>query len=169
MDPRKQPGIRIAQILLEEASFGHREDFLALSPSTPAEVGDVQGQLQSGVFHGGTTGFVRIEVKTNPENRPVYNFHLTMLALVSQDEENANLSVEKYVPIAGPTLLYPFLREAVANLTARGRFGPVWLKPFNIKAAIEEPDEQAESKPSTTRRSSHKSARKRAREKRRGR
>ena len=41
--------------------------------------------------------------------------------------------------LAGPAvaLLYPFVREAFANLTLRGRFGPVWLNPFNVRAMAE--------------------------------
>lgn len=138
MDPTKDPGISIAQIFLEQASFTHREDFLGLPPSTPAQVGDVQVRLQAGVFPAGDLGFMRVEVKTKPENHPIYNFSVAVAALVQPDPgRKPNFPLERYVQIAGLTLLYPFVREAVANLTSRGRFGPVWLKPFNVKAAVE--------------------------------
>lgn len=60
-----------------------------------------------------------------------------MTALIEVKPGEANMPLEKYATISGVSLLYPFLREAVANLTQRGRFGPVWLSPLNVAAAVE--------------------------------
>jgi preprotein translocase subunit SecB len=46
-------------------------------------------------------------------------------------------------------MLYPFLREAVANLTGRGRFGPVWLNPFNFMLLAQEVANEGTAKTDT--------------------
>ena len=39
--------------------------------------------------------------------------------------------------LSAPSLLFPFLREAFASITSRGRFGPVWLNPINTRTFSE--------------------------------
>jgi len=137
MDQSKPPGIRIGQIFLERASFRHRDDYLALPPSTTAQVGDVSVTYQSGMAEDQKRGLLRIQVETKPENNPIYEFDLGMIALLQVDEELENMELTDYLVSAGLTLLFPFVREAVANITMRGRFGPIWIHPTNIKAAVE--------------------------------
>jgi hypothetical protein len=36
----------------------------------------------------------------------------------------------------GVSMVFPFVREAIANLTMRGRFGPVWIDPLNVQAIV---------------------------------
>jgi len=51
-----------------------------------------------------------------------------MVALVRRLPGEGNLSVRDFVlSAASVSLLYPFVREAFAAVTLRGRFGPVWL------------------------------------------
>jgi len=135
MDESKQPGIQIAQVFLERATFSHRDDALALPPNTPFQP-EVVVNLQGGVASDGKTAFLRITVHTKPEDKPLYNFTVSMFALLQVVEGQENLPLKEYVEGGGPAMLYPFVREAVASLTWRGRFGPVWLAPFNIGAAI---------------------------------
>ncbi len=140
MDENKQPGIQIAQIFLELATFSHRDDVLTLPATTPFEpnlVVDVQG----GIGEDEKNAFVRVTVHTKPKERPLYNFHVTMMALLKVAEGKENLSLKEYVQTVAPAMLYPFVREAVAGLTWRGRFGPVWLAPLNIGAALSSPSE----------------------------
>ncbi len=134
-DPSKQPGVKIAQILLEEATFGHRGDYLTSSttPTPDNIVGTLNIELQTGVSADGKNGLVRLRVTTIPENRPFYEFDVAMVALVTVDETAANMPLDQYVKVGG-ALLYPFVREVVAELTWRGRFGPVWLNPVNFIA-----------------------------------
>lgn len=138
MDESKQPGIQIAQIFLERATFSHRDDALALPPTTPFQP-EVVVNLQGGVSPDEKAAFVRITVHTKPEDRPLYNFTVAMVALVQAVAGQENLSLREYVEGGAPAMLYPFVREAVASLTWRGRFGPVWLAPFNIGAAMAKP------------------------------
>ncbi len=141
MDDSRQPGIQIGQIFLEQASFSHRDDALTLPVNTLFQP-NLTIKLEAGVAPDGKTAFIRIAVHTKKEERPLYNFSVTMMALLQVVEGQDNLSLKEYLQGGAPAMLYPFVREAVAGLTWRGHFGPVWLAPFNIAGAmhpVEEP------------------------------
>jgi preprotein translocase subunit SecB len=134
MDRTKPPGIQIGQIFLEHVQFSHREDFLSLPPSTSVVVGNVNVQVETGLSPDAKTGLVRVQVWTVPENKPIYNFQVSMTALVAVDQAAPNMPLNTYLAGPGAALLYPFVRQVVADLTWRGRFGPVWLSPTNVLA-----------------------------------
>jgi len=50
------------------------------------------------------------------------------------DQVAPNMPLDRYFTTSGAALLYPFVRQVVADLTSRGRFGPVWLNPMNVTA-----------------------------------
>lgn len=155
-DPKWESGIRIAQIYLETASFRHREDHLNFPHTTPPDAGQVGVELEAGFSEDQRQALVRVRVASAPKSEGMYSFEVVMVALLRVDEQNSNMPLDRYVVVAGTTLLYPFVREAVANLTTRGRFGPVWLAPFNTQAAWksagpEEAAEKSETRPMTRR------------------
>jgi preprotein translocase subunit SecB len=132
MDESQQPGIRIVQIFLESASFAHREDFLAFSPETNVS-GEVEIGLEIGVSADGSKGRIRLSATSKPEFESLYVFDIVMTALVEREGEG-NMALDRYLNASAGAMVMPFLREAVANLTGRGRFGPLWLKPINLLA-----------------------------------
>lgn len=146
MDPTKSPGIRFDQIFLNSAHFTHREDALNLPPDTPHPANmriDVRIQFYRHTEPG--KAGVGITVSTDPEDQSIlYQFELEMVVLASEISTQENMSVLDY--IKGPALVaaVPFLREAVASLTIRGRFGPVWLQPMNLQHVLVESGSRAE-------------------------
>jgi preprotein translocase subunit SecB len=136
MDPSKDPGIAIAQIFVERISFSHRQDHLQLPPTTSAIVGDIDITTEFGI--GGDhdeVGLIRLAVRTKPENSPVYNVDVAVVALLARVAGRENMTVKEFFDSgAGVSLVYPFVRELVANVTLRGRFGPVWLNLVNTRA-----------------------------------
>jgi len=132
-DPEREPGLDLAQVFLESAEFSHRADALALPTGTRPNVGDVDVQITIGISQDESSGFIRLAVATNSEQRPIYSLRLSMVALVTRQLGKENMSPREYLQRAGLSLLFPFVREAVGNLTMRGRFGPVWLNPINTK------------------------------------
>jgi len=135
MDPSRPPGIVVGQIFLERVHFSHREDVLHLPPNTQLGQPNLAVNFQGGVSPDQKTGLVRITVQSNPDERPLYNLDVTMVALVQVYEGKENMPLKDYVRTAGPAALYPFVREVIANITGRGRFGPMWLLPMNVAAA----------------------------------
>jgi preprotein translocase subunit SecB len=148
MDTTKQPGLRVNQIFIRAVSFEHREDALSLPPSTSVGETTVSISMQHGIAEGGAAGFVAIRVASDNEKNPLYRFDLEMTALISEEESAKNLPVEEYLKKHGPGLLFPFVREALASITARGRFGAIYLRPFNLRMGTEEtPKPQEQEKP----------------------
>jgi preprotein translocase subunit SecB len=132
MDRTKAPGIQIGQIFLEHVQFSHRDDYLNLPLTTPAVVGNVNVQLETGISPDARTGIVRVQVWTLPENKPIYNFRVAMTALVAVDPAAPNMPLSTYLAGPGAALLFPFVRQVVADVTLRARFGPIWLSPTNV-------------------------------------
>lgn len=138
MDETKQPGLSVSQIFLSRAHFEHHPNFLSM----PADAGagkdqaPVKVQAKVALSEDGSSGAIAISVTSDSEDA-LYRYEIEMMGLVSRDPD-ANLPVRDFLLNNGPALLYPFLREAVASITLRGRFGPNWLKPFNWKAVLPE-------------------------------
>jgi preprotein translocase subunit SecB len=137
VDPTKAPGIRLAQIFLEEAHFSHRADYLAIPASTAPQRGALDISFQVGIAEDGKHAVLRIRASTEGEANPLYRLSVIMAALVEVDVESPNMPLERYVSTAGGPLLLPFIRQVIANLTGQGRFGPIWLQPVNVRAALE--------------------------------
>jgi preprotein translocase subunit SecB len=136
MDPTKQPGLEIGQIVLERVLFEHRPDYLTVPHTTPVPTLPLRIHAHLGLDQEKRTGVVRVTLDTDREQQPLYVIEITLAALVLVKKGEENMSIEQYAMTACIATLFPFLREAVANLTSRGRFGPIWLHPFNVKAEI---------------------------------
>lgn len=133
-DPTQQPGIRIEQILLERSSFEHVTAYLDHPPATQINIQDVDVEIEGGLSAEGDHGLVRMRVRTGDKGGPsaFYRFDVTVVALLGVDKSNPNMELPEYFGTSGAALLYPFVREIVANITGRGRFGPIWLIPLNL-------------------------------------
>ena len=147
MDETKQPGLRVDQVFLRAVLFQHREDALSLPPNTSVGEMAVTVTMQTGITEAGTAGFVGIRVDSDNTSNPLYRFSLDMVTLVSEEESSKNFPVEDFLRKNGPALLYPFVREALASITARGRFGPIYLKPFNMRVLAQEEVVVGQEKP----------------------
>jgi preprotein translocase subunit SecB len=137
VDPSKPPGIQVAQIFLQRAIFAHREDSLALPPTTPIGTPDITLTTTAGQSADSKRGIITLRVQTKPEQRPLYSLDIEMTALVEVQEGMENMPVERYIRVSGPAMVYPFIRQVVADLTSKGRFGPLWLNPVNFIAAAQ--------------------------------
>src|SRR5688572_27537920 len=120
MDETKQPGLKIHHVFLVKVHFEHREDFLALPPSEQVQV-EVKVQSGGQVDAEGTAGLFAMMVRSNDDLNPIYRFRVEMACLVGTEEGAPNLPVREYLEKMAPTMMMPFLREAVANITSRGR------------------------------------------------
>jgi preprotein translocase subunit SecB len=135
MDESQEPKIRISQIFLERASLTHREDCLSFPPTTSVS-GEVEILLEVGLSQDKSRGRIRLRARSHPEAEDLYNFDVLLTALLEREGEG-NMPLERYLATNASAMVFPFLREAVANLTGRGRFGPLWIRPTNLIAQIE--------------------------------
>jgi preprotein translocase subunit SecB len=139
----KKPGIRVSQIFLEKATFSHRGDALTMPAGDRANLGRVSIGVQVGLSDDKKNGFARFEVKTEPENqagsegRPQYDVDIVVTGLFSQTGPDS-LPIEEFLRSgAVVSVVFPFLRETLATLTMRGRFGPIYLELFNVQEIAE--------------------------------
>jgi preprotein translocase subunit SecB len=134
MDQSKQPGIKIDQVFLFESRFAHRKDALALPPTTA--IGELPINIEAKVLgkKGERAAAIMLSAATNDDPTLLYSLHVEIAAVVSVVPGEENLDPFEYAMGMGPAAFFPFLREAVASITWKGRFGPIWLKPLNFLA-----------------------------------
>jgi preprotein translocase subunit SecB len=135
-DETRQPGIQISQVFLEKAEFSHRGDALALPPNTSVGSPTMSMQFEAGVQPDNRVAFVRVRAHTVLAEQPLYNIDVMMTALVEAPPGQENMPLQEYVMGSGPAMVYSFVRQMVADLTWRGRFGPIWLPPTNVRAVL---------------------------------
>lgn len=111
------------------------------SPSTPMafmeqESPDINVNFQNNArsFEG---GFFEVSLKATAEakvgDRVIFLIEATQTGLFNIE----NVPAEEMDPILGigcPTLLFPYLREVVSDLTVRAGFAPLLLQPVNFEA-----------------------------------
>lgn len=137
MDESKEPGIKISQIYLGQAHFGHIENALALPPNTPIKDIPTQIGVQVGVNSSDKVGFCVLSIRSDPEvKESLYQFHVEMVLVVGETPD-PNMPLPEYLTRSGPPTLYPFIREVVASMSSKGRFGTLWLPPINFAAISE--------------------------------
>lgn len=135
--------LTISQIVLERSEFKHRDDYLRLDPTVtklePSSVG-MSVQVQRAADNPSKAALVRVAAKSGDE--ALYHFAVTYVVfygLEFAEGEVAPADLEQRLMVTGATMLFPYLREAVANLTSRGRFGPSWLAPTNFNNLVPTP------------------------------
>ncbi len=139
MTETKSPGVNIGQIFAGEVRFAHRSDALALPPTTRHEVTDVQVTFEIREAEDKKSALLKARISTNPsDSNALYQFAIEVIAIANAVEGQESLAPAEFLKIAGIATLYPFLRELVANITMRGRFGPVWLNPINPRGLLDE-------------------------------
>lgn len=130
-------GLSISQIILSAVELRHRGDALQLPASTRQPTANVDVEIN---LHGDAESKVAalaIRVKSRNDENPLYHLDITLLGIVESQGESVGLTPHSFLVQGGVSMLFPFVREAVANITMRGRFGPIWLNPINVRALVE--------------------------------
>ena len=135
--------LKIAQIVLERADFKHRDDYVNLPPTTSVESG-VHLDVQMLRPESDPEAAVLVRLTAKSAENAIYQFTVTyvLFYLTEREVEDAALDdLDRRLLVTGSTMLFPFIRETVANLTGRGRFGPSWLAPANFNTLMPTPPE----------------------------
>jgi len=126
--------LSIAQIILEEARFGHVGNFLAQPPTEVAAPSPVELRVELLKAPDGKSAVVRLRAGSGASEVP-YSFSISYLVIFGMEEQEGvptPADLDHRLLITGGTMAFPFVRECVANLTSRGRFGPSWLAPTDF-------------------------------------
>ena len=129
-------------MVLEQAQFAHRPDYLSLPADTKLTASDVQLFSQVMRSEGEKTNAV-VRLTAQSAKGALYSFEVSYSALFAIDTEGEEVQdMDRRLMVTGSTMLYPFVREVVANLTAKGRFGPTWLAPVNFNNTVAQKTEE---------------------------
>jgi preprotein translocase subunit SecB len=130
MDPSKDPGIQIVKMFIDTCVFGHQPDSLMLPENAAPKITGFDTEVS--LKEMGDRGICQVILSTHPGSS--YELKLGMTALVRVIPGQENMTIREYLASGNcVAALFPFLREAIANITGRGRFGPVFLDPINIR------------------------------------
>lgn len=131
--------VKIDQILTESVQFSHRADYFTLGPEGSTE-GRAEFQATFIVADDQPLAIVKLRAKSVPPEGPEpagYTFDVVVVAMLQVVDGDAKTEQgEREVLSIGINLLIPFMREQVASLTLRGRFGPIWLQPIHVSQIL---------------------------------
>ena len=143
--PAGAAAITLAQVYLVSAEFKHNGNPLALPQNTPHQVNQVGVQTALMELTKNEVWQILVTVANLPTEDSLYQFKVELAAIVARSGDAPQMENNHLLEV-GTAFIYPFARETVANLTMRGRFGPIWLNPFNVRAALEANRQQAQSR-----------------------
>ena len=81
----------------------------------------------------------------NTENRP-FNIFIKAIGFFSVKDEGDIQILEEFSKINAPALMFPFVRETIADLTLKSGYPPLLLPPINIVALIEKSRNKSKKK-----------------------
>jgi preprotein translocase subunit SecB len=140
-----EQALSIAQVILARAEFAHRENFLALPPDTKIGAGSVEISVQCQHSDAESLAMASLQVHNKGDQGALYSFDVQMVVVLNvHGPSPATPEEHKALAGTGAAILFPFVREAVASLTSRGRFGPLWLQPINVRAVLDASATKAE-------------------------
>ena len=131
----------LAQIIVEKVQFSHTGDPFSVVPTPTLDIlpEGIEMSAEAAQSDDGRTHVVRLRLFGDPHaSQGVrYAFDVTVAGLFELKETLPREQASIFMQSAA-TILFPFVREMVANLTSRGRFGVAWLQPINVRAALAE-------------------------------
>lgn len=144
MDTTRPPGIHIEQVFVDSVHFSHRNDATSL-PSAESVDATFQLAWRSGGESGGEKAMCQLRFLTVDDEdgeSPLYSVDVVMTMIVSRIRGQENMDTLEYVKQVGRAALTPYLREFVADLTRRGRFGAIDFPPINWSLAEPATDDE---------------------------
>lgn len=130
--------LSIAQVMLARADFKHRADFLSLPPDTKNGNGAVEIAVECQHSAAESLAMVQLRAHNTDDREALYSFDVQMVVILNLHGRPPSVPAEhKALAGTGAAILFPFVRETVASLTSRGRFGPLWLQPMNVRAVLD--------------------------------
>ena len=124
-------GLRIKKIAAMEQ---HCESFDPGDVEEQEAVGHVMWDwsVQDDRTFGVALGVVISATKARPEELRV----LMTGTFEIKGDERLPLSLKSFVEVGAPTILVPYIREAISSMTGRGPHGAFHLEPMNVRTLL---------------------------------
>lgn len=124
--------LAISQIILESVDFRHTESPLT---SEMQLVPRTETSLQIEVIEGeDNRAAVRLKIDCEAPDSP-YQYHASYLVVFSYEGDPPK-DLGKRLAVTGANMALPFVRELIANLSSRGKFGTTWVAPTDFNAVV---------------------------------
>jgi preprotein translocase subunit SecB len=134
MDEKKQPGINFDNVLLTKLEF-QRE------PVIPPK-SELVMRFDASVSVAPENNKMTCELSCQIEDKSKsFKIICSMVGMFSTVGGSENMSLEQFAQVSAPALVFPFLRETIASITAKAGMPPLLLPPMNIKAMLKPADD----------------------------
>ncbi|MCP4356311.1 MAG: protein-export chaperone SecB [Proteobacteria bacterium] len=130
-----QPGIQIVTQFIKDVSFENPHAPESLVSGWPAPETNVQislGQKQVNETTFESTVKLRVEAKNTKDDKMAFIIDLEYGALVALQNVQKD-HVPAVLMVEVPKLLFPFIREIVAQTTTKGGYPPLYLAPISFE------------------------------------
>ena len=131
--PQRALGVQLQAVILRELAY--RE--LAVRPGTQIPAPAPGEQIPSQMAFTGQVGLapegvaqltLRLELRPSRELRPI-EIDVTLSAQFRRPPEASPRAFLEFLSKSGGVILYPYFREIVSSVSARGAFGAILLNP----------------------------------------
>jgi preprotein translocase subunit SecB len=132
-DPTREPGIRTAGIVVDRIRFDDIE------PGEPTfNTLDYKIAINRAAFEDPAAIEVTVVLFISPEQgvESRYSLEVAVTGRFETDTTAPNMPLSEFARYNGPAVVMPFVREIVANITARSRRGLVLLPAVNVQALV---------------------------------
>lgn len=132
MDETKEAGIRVTGVVVEHLRFDdvpagvERPKNLRYGFRIERRPGELAAEA---VLH--------LTISAGEGETSPFVLDVSMAGRFEQDAADANLPMDTFLRVNGPALVLPFVRELVANITVRSRYGLVLLPTLNVVALVQ--------------------------------
>lgn len=131
MDTKKDPGIRIEQIILEGFSF-RKIDCLDLSKiyNVNINISNVVNKTEDD-----QQGRLLTTVKISEKSGQAFELELTYGLYASVIKEAPNMPIDHFLDKNAPPILYQFARETILTVTQKAGI-PLVIPPMNLRKEV---------------------------------
>lgn len=135
MEASANVSLQLDRVVLERAAFSHRPDWPGIAPKLtpilePATVG-----VETNLTESLDKLLVRISLAV-PLGKGDYAIEVVVAGEFTLLGDGDRRQQMPSVIRASVSIVFPFLREAISNLTVKGAFGAALVQPMNVAAAI---------------------------------
>lgn len=132
------PQIAVLAQYVKDLSFENPHAPRSLAPSTQQPAINIQVNVDAApVAETDVEVTLRIEGKAESQGMLLFGFELVFCGIFRIQNVPAD-SVQPFVLIECPRLLFPFSREIIASITRNGGFPPLLLNPIDFVALYRE-------------------------------
>ncbi len=139
MDKSKQPGIAFTDCVVIDLKF-HREPNVREKPTL-----DVEFDIVKRIADDKSSAQVELTGKVQETSTRAFEVNCTVLGQFMVVDGQENMSIEEFLDHNAPALLFPYVREAISNVTMRGGIKPIVLPPINVIALLSAKEQQLSS------------------------